>query len=185
MHTGAGAWVWEHFLFTGDKEFLNRMYPAFKGSVEFYIDWLVEHPVTKELVSGSAVSPENNFIAPDGSRSQISMGPAHDQQVIWQLFTDFISASNELKIEDEFIVQVMNAKENMAGPKIGSDGRLMEWAEKFPEVKPEHRHISHLFAVHPGVQINMEQTPRLAMAAKKSLNYRIANGGGHTGWSAA
>ena len=189
MHTGAGAWVcshiWEHFAFTGDKDFLSRMYPVLKGSVEFYMDWLVEHPVTKELVSGPAVSPENNFIAPDGSRSQISMGPAHDQQVIWQLFTDFISASNELKIKNEFIVQVMNAKEKLAGPKIGSDGRLMEWAEEFTEVEPGHRHISHLFALHPGAQINMEQTPELAMAAKKSLDYRIANGGGHTGWSAA
>ena len=189
MHTGASAWIcshiWEHFAFTGDKEFLNRMYPVLKGSVEFYMDWLVEHPVTKELVSGPAVSPENSFIAPDGSRSQISMGPAHDQQVIWQLFTDFISASNELLVKDEFIAQVKNAKEKLAGPKIGSDGRLMEWAEEFPEVEPGHRHISHLFALHPGAQINLEQTPELAMAAKKSLDHRIANGGGHTGWSAA
>ena len=69
--------------------------------------------------------------------------------------------------------------------KIGSDGRLMEWAEEFPEVEPGHRHISHLFALHPGFQINLEQTPELAMAAKKSLDYRIENGGGHTGWSAA
>lgn len=189
MHTGAGAWIcshiWEHFIFTNDKEFLNRMYPVLKGSVAFYMDWLVEHPITKELVSGPAVSPENTFIAPDGSKSQISMGPAHDQQVIWQLFTDFISASNELKIKDEFTVQVENAKSRLASTKIGSDGRLMEWAEEFPEVEPGHRHISHLFALHPGTQINMEQTPKLAMAAKKSLDHRIANGGGHTGWSAA
>ena len=189
MHTGAGAWIcshiWEHFIFTNDKEFLNRMYPILKGSVAFYMDWLVEHPTTKELVSGPAVSPENTFIAPDGSKSQISMGPAHDQQVIWQLFTDFISASDELNIKDEFTIQVEKAKSRLASTKIGSDGRLMEWAEEFPEVEPGHRHISHLFALHPGTQINMEQTPRLAMAAKKSLDHRIANGGGHTGWSAA
>lgn len=189
MHTGAGAWIcshiWEHFVFTADKEFLNRMYPVLKGSVEFYMDWLVEHPVTKELVSGPAVSPENTFVAPDGSHSQISMGPAHDQQVIWQLFTDFLLASNELQINDEFISEVEQAKQKLAGPKIGTDGRLMEWAEEFPEVEPGHRHISHLFALHPGAQINMEQTPELAMAAKKSLDHRIANGGGHTGWSAA
>lgn len=189
MHTGAGAWIcshiWEHFAFTGDKEFLSRMYPVLMGSVQFYMDWLVEHPVTKELVSGPAVSPENTFVAPDGSHSQISMGPAHDQQVIWQLFTDFLLASNELQISDEFISEVEQAKKKLAGPKIGSDGRLMEWAEEFPEVEPGHRHISHLFALHPGAQINMEQTPELAMAAKKSLDHRIANGGGHTGWSAA
>lgn len=189
MHTGAGAWIcshiWDHYTYTGDKEFLQRMYPVLKGSVEFYLDWLVEHPISGELVSGPAVSPENTFVAPDGSESQFSMGPAHDQQVIWQLFSDFISASRELNLEDQMILQVENAKTRLAGPKIGSDGRLMEWAEEFPEVEPGHRHISHLFALHPGYQINLEQTPELARAAKKSLDYRIENGGGHTGWSAA
>lgn len=189
MHTGAGAWmcshIGEHYAFTGDKAFLKRMYPVLKGSVEFYLGWLIEDPKTGKLVSGPAVSPENTFIAPDGSQSQISMGPSHDQQVIWQLFKDFIYASGELGINDEFTKQVGNAKTKLAGPKIGSDGRLMEWAEEFPEAEPGHRHISHLFAVHPGSQINIEQTPELAAAAKKSLDYRIAKGGGHTGWSAA
>jgi alpha-L-fucosidase 2 len=189
MHLGAGAWlcshIWDHYLFTGNQDFLERMYPVMKGSVEFYLDWLVENPVTGELVSGPAVSPENTFIAPDGSHSQICMGPAHDQQVIWQLFTDFISVSEELEMEDEMISQVADARNKLAGPQIGSDGRLMEWPEVFPEVEPGHRHISHLFALHPGSQINMEETPELAAAAKKSLDYRIEHGGGHTGWSAA
>lgn len=189
MHTGAGAWICqhiaEHYRFTGDKSFLERMYPVLKGSVEFYLDWLVEDPATGKLVSGPAVSPENTFIAPDGSRAQISMGPSHDQLVIWQLFTDFLYVAGELDINDDMTVKVENAKGRLAGPKIGSDGRLMEWAEEFPEAEPGHRHISHLFAVHPGSQINPEQTPELAVAAKKSLDYRIAHGGGHTGWSAA
>ena len=189
MHTGAGAWICshigEHYAFTGDKAFLKRMYPVLKGSVEFYLDWLVEDPKTGKLVSGPAVSPENTFLAPDGSQSQISMGPSHDQEVIWQLFKDFLYTSGELGINDEFVRQVVSAEAKLAIPKIGSDGRLMEWAEEFPEVEPGHRHISHLFAVHPGSQINMEQTPELAAAAKKSLDYRIAKGGGHTGWSAA
>ncbi len=189
MHLGAGAWlcshIWEHYAFTGDKEFLKRMYPVMKGSVEFYLDWLVENPVTGKLVSGPAVSPENTFVAPDGSNSQICMGPAHDQQVIWQLFTDFIAVSKELAMEDEIVKVAAEARENLAGPEIGSDGRLMEWPEEFPEVEPGHRHISHLFALHPGSQINQEETPELTAAAKKSLDYRIENGGGHTGWSAA
>jgi len=113
------------------------------------------------------------------------MGPAHDQQVIWQLFTDFMAVSEELAMEDEMVKLVADARENLAGPEIGSDGRLMEWPEEFPEVEPGHRHISHLFALHPGSQINMEETPELSAAAKKSLDYRIENGGGHTGWSAA
>ncbi|WP_167615847.1 glycosyl hydrolase family 95 catalytic domain-containing protein [Maribellus sediminis] len=189
MHTGASAWIAthiaEHYRFTGDKEFLKTMYPVLKGAVAFYLDWLVEDPETGKLVSGPAVSPENTFLAPDGSRCQISMGPAHDQEVIWQLFTDFMLASDELGISDDFVKQTTEARANLAGPKIGSDGRLMEWAHEFPEVEPGHRHISHLFAVHPGEQINLQETPDLAAAAKKSLDYRIENGGGHTGWSAA
>ncbi len=189
MHTGAGAWISthiaEHYAFTGDHDFLQRMYPVLESSVRFYLDWLVEDPVSGKLVSGPAVSPENTFTAPDGSQCQISMGPAHDQQVIWQLFTDFLMASSELSFDNELIRQVAEAKEQLAGSAVGSDGRLMEWAEEFPEVEPGHRHISHLFAVHPGAQISVEQTPELAAAAKKSLDYRIENGGGHTGWSAA
>ena len=89
----------------------------------------LENPKTKELVSGPAVSPENTFVAPDGSHSQISMGPAHDQQTIWQLFDDFAMISNELSIDDDFTRQVVDAKKRLAGTKIGSDGRIMEWAE--------------------------------------------------------
>lgn len=189
MHTGAGAWIsthiLEHYAFTGDEIFLKRMYPVLKGAVEFYVDWLVKDPKTGKLVSGPAVSPENTFIAPDGSKSQISMGPAHDQQVIWQLFTDFLLASKELDVKNDFTVKVEKSLNELAGPQIGSDGRLMEWAEEFPEVEPGHRHISHLFALHPGNQISLRETPELALAAKKSLDYRIENGGGHTGWSAA
>lgn len=189
MHTGAGAWISthiaEHYAFTGDQDFLKRMYPVLESSVRFYLDWLVEDPVSGKLVSGPAVSPENTFIAPDGSRCQISMGPAHDQQVIWQLFTDFQMAANALGVNNELIDRVTEAKSQLAGPEIGSDGRLMEWAEEFPEAEPGHRHISHLFAVHPGFQISMAKTPEWAAAAKKSLDYRIENGGGHTGWSAA
>lgn len=189
MHTGAGAWICshirEHYAYTADKNFLKRMYPVLKGSVEFYMDWLVKDPKTGEFVSGPAVSPENTFLAPDGSYSQISMGPTHDQQVIWQLFTDFIYASDELKIKDDLTQRVDEVRSKLKATKIGSDGRLMEWAEEFPEQEPGHRHISHLFALHPGSQITMDQTPELAQAAKKSLDYRIANGGGHTGWSAA
>jgi alpha-L-fucosidase 2 len=101
MHTGAPAWICqhigEHFRFTNDTAFLEKMYPVLKGAVEFYMDWLVVHPETGKLVSGPAVSPENTFIAPDGSHCQISMGPAHDQQVIWQLFDDFKMISGILK----------------------------------------------------------------------------------------
>lgn len=190
MHLGGTGWlcqhIGEHYRFTGDKEFLRRMYPVLKGAVEFYLDWLTVDPRSGKLVSGPAASPENTFVAPDGSRAQISMGPTHDQQVIWQLFDDFGMASRELGIDDDLVYRVAEAKANLAPTKmIGHDGRIMEWAEEFEEVEPGHRHISHLFAVHPGAQINMLQTPELAAAAGKSMDYRIAHGGGHTGWSSA
>ncbi len=189
MHVGGGAWltshIMEHYYFTLDKIFLEEMYPVLKSSTMFYIDWLIPDPETGELLSGPSVSPENTFIAPDGSKSQICMGPAHDQQVIWQLFKNFIDASKALKIKDDLVQNVIEAQEKLIKPKIGSDGRLMEWNKEFEEVEPGHRHISHLFALHPGYQIDIHKTPELALAAKKSLDFRIKNGGGHTGWSAA
>lgn len=189
MHPGGTGWlcqhIGEHYRFTGDKAFLRRMYPVLQGAVEFYLDWLTVDPHSGKLVSGPAASPENSFVAPDGSRAQISMGPTHDQQVIWQLFDDFGMASRELGTDDDLVHRVASAKANLAPTRIGHDGRIMEWAEEFEEVEPGHRHISHLFAVHPGAQVNMLQTPELAAAAGKSMDYRIAHGGGHTGWSSA
>lgn len=189
MHVGAGAWlathIMEHYYFTLDKEFLKEALPILKGATQFYLDWLIPDPNTGELISGPSVSPENTFIAPDGSKSQICMGPAHDQQVIWQLFKNYIDAVKVLGIEDDFLQEVIKAQAKLAPPKIAPDGRLMEWNEVFEEVEPGHRHISHLFALHPGYQIDITRTPDLALAAKKSLDYRIENGGGHTGWSAA
>ena len=191
MHVGGGAWlathIMEHYYYTLDNQFLIQAYPMLKASTQFYMDWLVRDVRTGELVSGPSISPENTFISPDGSQSQICMGPSHDQQVIWQLFKNFIDASKvlEIDIEDNFLQQVIKSQKELAKPQIGSDGRLMEWNEEFEEVEPGHRHISHLFALHPGYQIDIQKTPELASAAKKSLDFRIQNGGGHTGWSAA
>ena len=189
MHVAGGAWltthIMEHYYFTLDKDFLKEKYPILKASTEFYMDWLIPDSKTGELVSGPSVSPENTFLAPDGSKSQISMAPSHDQQVIWQLFKNFIDASKALEINDNFLTTVIQAQKKLAKPKIGSDGRLMEWNEEFEEIEKGHRHISHLFALHPGYQIDIHKTPELALAAKKSLAFRIENGGGHTGWSAA
>lgn len=189
MHTGASAWIcqhiYEHYRFTGDRAFLKRMYPVLKEAVRFYLDWLVTDPKSGKLVSGPAVSPENTFVAPDGSHCQISMGPTHDQQTIWQLFDDFEDASEELGVKDDLLTQVTEAKGRLLETRIASDGRIMEWAEEYAEVEPGHRHISHLFAVHPGAQINCIQTPELAEAARQSMDSRLRHGGGYTGWSSA
>ena len=187
--TGA-AWccqhLWEHYAFTHDRDFLeSRAYPAMKEDAEFFLDYLVEHPKTGELVSGPSISPENRFLTPDGKKSNLTMGPAMDQQIIYELFSNCIEAAGILSIDDEFTRQVKAAREKLAGPKIGSDGRLLEWNQEFEEPSPGHRHVSHLFALHPGKQITVNTTPDLAAAARKSLEYRLAHGGGHTGWSRA
>jgi alpha-L-fucosidase 2 len=187
--TGA-AWccqhLWEHYAFGGDREFLgNRAYPAMREATEFFLDYLVEDPKTGELLSGPSISPENRFRTPDGKNSNLTMGPAMDQQIIRDLFTNCIDAAGILGINDEFIKEVKTARRNLAGPKIGSDGRLLEWNEQFEEPSPGHRHVSHLFALHPGKQITVNSTPDLAAAARKSLEHRLSHGGGHTGWSRA
>lgn len=186
LHVGAGGWLcqhlWDHFTFTLDTAYLRRVYPVMLGSARFYLDWLVKDPETGKLVSGPASSPENTFVAPDGSRAQISMGPSHDQEVIHELFTNVLSAAEILEDKDPLIQQVDSALANLAMPGIGTDGRLMEWREEFPEVEPTHRHVSHLYMLHPGNIIDPEKTPELAAAVRKSLEARTDIG---TGWSLA
>lgn len=153
-----------------------------RESAEFCLDWLVTDPRTGKLVSGPATSPENTFLAPDGSRVSITMAPSMDQQIIHDHFTNVLEAAEALGIDHAFVQRVRDARERLAETGIASDGRLMEWAEEFAEVEPEHRHVSHLFAVHPGRQISPRQTPELAEAARKTLAVR---GDGGTGWSRA
>jgi alpha-L-fucosidase 2 len=182
----AGPWMcqhlWEHYAFGRDKEYLRRVFPILRESAQFTLDWLMIDPRTGKLVSGPANSPENSFVAPDGSRCSISMGPSMDQEIAWDLFTNVLDAAGELRVDDELIRRVRAAREKLALPQIGADGRLMEWAEPFAEVEPHHRHTSHLFAVHPGRQITPRMTPQLAQAARKSLEARGDIG---TGWSMA
>lgn len=113
------------------------------------------------------------------------MGPAMEQQLVWDAFTNYLEAARILGIAEPTIQEVAKARERLAPLKIGSDGRLMEWPEEFSEPEPGHRHVSHLFALHPGRQITRRGTPELFAAARKSLEKRLASGGGHTGWSRA
>ena len=139
---------------------LRRNWPAMKESAEFCLDWLVEDPQTGKFVSGPANSPENAFITPDGEKTYFSMGPTMDQEIIWDHFTNVLDAATALEIDDDFVRQVAAARERLLLPKVGSDGRLLEWAEEFAEVDPHHRHCSHLFALHPGRQITLARHAR-------------------------
>lgn len=187
-----GAWctahAMEHWRFGRDRKFLEkRAWPLLKESATFFLDYLVEHPKTHKLVSGPSMSPENSFQTKDGVRAHVTMGPAMDQQIIYELFTNVLEAADALAMDPkhEFVAKVRKARSRLQGPQVGSDGRLLEWNEEFEEPEPGHRHMSHLYALHPGSQISVQKTPELAEACRKVLETRLAKGGGHTGWSRA
>ena len=114
------------------------------------------------------------------------MGPAMDQQIIYELFTHCIKASEILGRDETFRRKLMDMRAQLADPvQVGSDGRVLEWQEGLTEVSKGHRHISHLYALHPSWQISPGTTPEWAAAARKTIDHRLANGGGHTGWSRA
>jgi alpha-L-fucosidase 2 len=177
--------LWEHYAYGGDTAFLEYAYPILKEASLFFIDYLTVDPKTGYLVSGPSSSPENKFKTSDGKISNITMGPTMDMEIIWDLLTNTIEASKILGKDDEYRNQLISVRSKLSPLRIGSDGRLMEWTEEFEEPEPGHRHISHLFGLHPGKQISVTQTPELANAAKKTIEYRLAHGGGHTGWSRA
>jgi len=179
---GSGAWIlqplWEHYAFTLDEEYLRRVWPIFKGAGEFWLSWLVEDPKSGKLVSGPASSPESRYVAADGSKRGLCMGPAYDQQCVWELFTEILEAAGVLGIEDGFTKRVAAAREQLQGPAIGKDGRIMEWPKEYKEVDRKHRHRSHLVGLYPGRQISMD-TPDTFQAAAKSLDGR---GSSFVGW---
>lgn len=183
-----GAWlcthVWEHYDFTRDENFLRRMYPVMKSSVTFFLDFLVEHG--GEYVTCPSVSPENTYILPDGTRGCICYGAAMDNEILTDLFGQYLKAAGLVKETDqEFVGKVKEYLEKLPKIKIGKHGQIMEWVEDYEEAEPGHRHISHLYALHPSSQILTDKTPELAEAARITLERRLAGGGGHTGWSRA
>ena len=174
--------LWEHYAFGGDRGFLLRVWPCLVEATEFCLDWLVRDAKSGKLVSGPANSPENTFIAPDGEHCSICMGPSMDQEILWDYFTNVLAAAAVLGIDDEFVREVARARDDLALPEVGGDGRLMEWPLPFAETEPERRHVSHLFGVHPGRRITPRTTPDQCAAARRTLDGR---GDGGTGWSRA
>lgn len=175
----------EHYEFSGSEDFLREdVWPVLKDAALFYLDWLTPDPKTGKLVSGPSSSPENRFVAPDTDDvCNLVMGPSMDHQIIWETFTNCLRCADILDLDEPVIQEIQTALEKLAEAKIGSDGRLMEWTEEFEEPEPGHRHISHIYGVYPGFQF-VDQPDMLA-AARKSVEHRLAHGGGHTGWSRA
>jgi alpha-L-fucosidase 2 len=171
-----GAWLcqhlWEHYAFSPDIEYLKGVYPVMKEAAIFWLDYLVPDQ-DGYLVSIPSYSPEHGGI---------STGATMDHQIAWDLFTNVLEAASVLSIRDEFTKQVKEAREQLLPLKIGSWGQLQEWKEDVDDPDNKHRHLSHLFALHPGRQILVDRTPELAEAARISI---VARGDGGTGWSLA
>ncbi|HLK61715.1 MAG TPA: glycoside hydrolase N-terminal domain-containing protein [Chthonomonadaceae bacterium] len=173
----ANAWYcqhfWEHYAFTGDRNYLqNIAYPILKETVEFWEDHL------KTLPDGTLVAP----LGWSPEHGPTEDGVSYDQEILWDLFTNYLQAADTLGRDPEYRAKVATMRDKLLVPKIGKWGQLQEWMEDRDDPMDQHRHVSHLFAVYPGRQISPSATPELAAAAKKSLE---ARGDGGTGWSRA
>lgn len=184
-----GVWLtshlWEHYLFTGDEEFLrSKAYPVMKGAALFCLDWLVEGH-DGYLVTNPSTSPENKFLTSEGEPCSVSMASTMDMTLIRELFSHCLEAISHLGVDDDLGKEIASAYERLYPFKIGQHGQLQEWIHDFEESEPGHRHVSHLYGVYPGHEINRYETPEFVQAATTSLERRISHGGGHTGWSCA
>ncbi|CAN5795495.1 glycoside hydrolase family 95 protein [soil metagenome] len=174
--------LWEHYAFGGDVDFLRaQAYPIMKSAAEFCLDWLIEDG-QGHLVTAPSTSPENKFTTPDGQHAAVSMASTMDLAIIWDLLTNCIEAAQILGIDNAFSAELTTARARLYPPQIGQHGQLQEWFADWDDPKDEHRHVSHLFGLHPGRQITQQGTPELFKAAMRSLELR---GNGGTGWSMA
>ncbi|MBI5385189.1 MAG: glycoside hydrolase family 95 protein [Verrucomicrobia bacterium] len=177
--------LYEHYLFSGDRQFLREAYPLMKGACEFYLDWLVDDGQGR-LVTPVSTSPENNFSYADESgkkqRASVSSGCTMDLAIIRDLFGNTLRAAEVLGTDADFRATIKTTLAKLLPYQIGAQGRLQEWQEDFADAELAHRHVSHLFALHPSAQITVRNTPELAAAAKRTLELR---GDGGTGWSKA
>jgi alpha-L-fucosidase 2 len=183
----SGPWLcqhlWEHYAFTQDREFLlDRAYPIMKGSAEFCLAWLVEDPSHPgKLVTAPSCSPELSFVAPDGSTGVVTKGATMDLQIIHDLLTNTIDAAKVLDVDAAFVDQMQSTRDRLLPLQIGHRGNIQEWADDLIETEEHHRHVSHLFGLHPGRMITPDQKALFA-AARKTLEIRGDDG---TGWSLA
>ena len=199
-----GAWLcahlWEHYAYTGDVDYLAKVYPALEGASKFFLSTMITDPSTGYLVTAPTSSPENAFVI-DGKEVSICMGPTMDNQLIRELWGNTLKAAEVLRsldfarddkvgarddkgniIDDKALTKISEAITKLAPNKISEQGYLMEWLEDYQEVDPQHRHVSHLYGLHPGSEISPTLTPELAEACRVTLNRR---GDEATGWSRA
>ncbi|MFF4620862.1 glycosyl hydrolase family 95 catalytic domain-containing protein [Nonomuraea jabiensis] len=182
MWQTGGAWlatmIWDHYLFTGDLDFLRQYYPAMKGAAQFFLETLVEEPSLKYLVTNPSNSPELTHHA----GVSVCAGPTMDNQILRDLFNGCAKASELLGTDASFRAQVLAARDRLPPMRVGSRGNIQEWLYDWVETEQNHRHISHLYGLHPSNQITKRGTPALYTAARRTLELRGDDG---TGWSLA
>jgi alpha-L-fucosidase 2 len=200
--TTGGAWLcthlWEHYLFTGDEAYLKRVYPILKGSVEFFLDFLVEHPEHGWLVTNPSTSPENFPDRPGNDPyfdevtasfrpgTSICAGSTIDMQVLRDLFGYFAEAALVLGVDEGLRAEVLETRARLAPMQVGREGDLQEWLEDWGQKEKSHRHISHLYGLFPGNQVSVTGTPGLAEASRVVLAQRGLEGNGWaSAWKAA
>ncbi|MET8066165.1 glycoside hydrolase N-terminal domain-containing protein [Micromonospora sp. NPDC005313] len=182
MWQTGGAWlstlIWDHYLFTGDLGFLQANYPALKGAAQFFLDTLVAHPTLGYLVTNPSNSPE----LPHHANASVCAGPTMDNQILRDLFDAAARASEVLGVDTTFRSQARTARDRLPPSRVGSRGNVQEWLADWVETERNHRHVSHLYGLHPSTQITKRGTPALYEAARKTLELRGDDG---TGWSLA
>jgi len=185
----SGPWLcqhlWAHYEFTGDEIYLSTTaYPVMKSAAEFCLSWLTDDG-KGGLTTCPSVSTENSFLAPDGKSAQVSAGCTMDIALLHEIFDNCQRATKILGKDSDFAERLAIARRRLPQYQIGRYGQLQEWSVDFDENQPGQRHMSHLYPVYPGGEITPRSMPRLAAAARKSLERRLANGGAYTGWSRA
>ena len=184
---GSNGWLcqhlWEHYAFTRDKDYLRSVYPVMKGACQFWLAELVVGPDGK-LVTSPSSSPENVFITDTGMKSSVCEGATMEKSIVWDLFDNTAQACAVLGIDADFQKKIETARDRIRPPQIGKAGQIEEWEKDWDlnSKDPHHRHVSHLYGLHPGHEITVAGTPALAAAARKTLELRSDEG---TGWSKA
>ncbi len=192
MWPSGGAWLcqhlWEHYLYTGDSEFLKESYPVMKGAAEFFLDVLVENK-DGYLITSPSISPEHSHggtnkdgMSSDRTGASVCAGPTMDGQILRDLFANCIEASEILDVDKSFRKQVAKTRARLAPMKIGRHGQLQEWQEDWDNPNNPHSHVSHLYGLYPSRQINPYDTPELFKAATTSLIQRGFTGGWPGAW---
>jgi len=195
--TVGGAWLtthmWEHYLYTQDKDFLEAVYPIMKGAVEFFLDFLIPHPNGKWLVTSPSNSPENPPKGPGYEYffdeviawyyfTTIVYGASIDSQILDDLFNYYVEAAAVLDRDKAYAAKVAETRQQLVPPQVGADGTLQEWTEDYGQLEDKHRHFSHLYGLYPGNVLSSRRTPELVGPIKKVLEQR---GDGACGWSRA